>query len=373
MKILHIGHDSQFTQFAANAFEDVMPGANNYVILTRSGEGPLQFPIAEGPVVITSSAVSGAFRAQSHIGQFDMIVAHSMTLHSALAFGRSDARTVRVWSGWGSDYYGDDESPNGGLLGPKTLQVSQDIGSSLERSVSKIKGRLRTSIRRRAASSTDIFSAPIPNDLEILTARFPQFQGTYHQLHYASVENTFTSGSASSSGADILVGNSASFANNHLEAFDLLADCDIRGRRIVVPLSYGNARYRDVVLSRGEAMFGSAFFPLVDFLPIEKYIATISNCGVIIMNHRRQQALGNIGAALYHGAHLYLAPENPALHFLRSQGITIRSTAAIVESDLPRGPVELSEMERNRSILNDLWGSRTVRESIQRLVRQVQV
>ena len=371
MKITHIGPDSQFVRIASELFESVAPGANEYIILNYSGRGPLRFPIQHGRVRVVSSHIYGASRIPFNVRASDMIIAHSMSLHGAVAFASARPGTVKVWSGWGYDYYGSDESPNTGLLGASTLELSTSLGNALTHRLGAFKGRLRSSVRHRAAGKTDYFSAPIPDDLRVFKGRYPKFRGGYSQINYGSVVDTFARGTGDVGGADILVGNSASVTNNHLEVFDLLANQEIAGRRIVVPLSYGNPAYRDAIVARGSELFGSAFTPLVEFLPLDEYFSVVANCNVVIMNHKRQQALGNIVAALYHGAHVFLDEANPAIDFFRSRGAFVYTTDQLKADGLPSGPISAEAVATNRRVLETFWGSEHVVKNVEALINQL--
>lgn len=376
LKITHIGPDSQFVSFASEVFESVAPGANEHIIISASGKGPLRFPIRHGRVQVVSLNARGVARIPFNVRDSDMIIAHSMTPHAAIAFSSARPGTVKVWSGWGFDYYGSDESPDTGLLGASTLELSISLGGTLERRnpIWAYKRSLeRRAVRRvthRAAAKTDYFSA-IPDDLGVFKGRFPEFHGGYSQMNYYSVADSFACGAGLEGGADILVGNSASLSNNHLEAFDLLARQDIAGRRIVVPLSYGNPAYRDAIVARGNELFGPAFTPLVEFMPLHEYISVVAGCSVVIMNHKRQQALGNIGAALYHGAHVFLDEASPAVNFFRSRGAFIRTTNELKVDGLPSEPVSGEVVAANRRVLETFWGSEQVVKNVETLVSRL--
>lgn len=371
MKITHIGPDSLFVRIASEVFESVAPSANEYIILTDSSKGSLRFPIEQGRVRVVSSLTRGAARIPFDIRASDMIVAHSMTPLAAVAFVSARPSTVKVWSGWGWDYYGSDESTEAGLLGASTSELSTSLISAFDRRMKVFKHRILSGVVHRAAAKTDCFSAPVPHDLRVLRGRFPEFHGDYTQLNYGSVADTFGQGPSLGGGSDILVGNSASFTNNHLEIFDLLARQDIAGRRIVVPLSYGNPAYRDAIVARGGELFGSAFMPLIEYLPLDDYMSVIANCNVVIMNHKRQQAMGNIGAALYHGAHVFLDEANPAADFFRSNGAIFRTTNQLEVDGLPNGRVSTEALATNRRMLESFWGSDQVVKNVEALISRI--
>lgn len=78
---------------------------------------------------------------------------------------------------------------------------------------------------------------------------------------------------------------------------------------IYMPLSYGDIPpYREEIIQLGKKYFGNNFHPIVDFISLSEYQQLINNCGVVWMNHIRQQAAGNILAALYMGKAVILHP-----------------------------------------------------------------
>src|SRR5699024_9686212 len=80
----------------------------------------------------------------------------------------------------------------------------------------------------------------VPGDYKLLQEKYPSaIKGFHLNLINAVVEQTVFSGI---SARNILLGNSASFTNNHLEAIDWLSDLDLTGRKVIIPLNYGNPK-----------------------------------------------------------------------------------------------------------------------------------
>lgn len=378
MKITHIGPESQFFSFAAGTFDAVAPGSGEHFVLRSSAGDRGSYGMDRLRTHIVQSKMAALPALARAVRSSDLVVAHSMSPFAAIAFALSRKRTLRMWSGWGYDYYGTDVSADAGLLAPLTAELADrhrsDQGTSSSRisAGARVKNLIGSRLIHRAAARTDLFSAPIPSDLEIFRRRFPEFNGEYSQLSYASIEHTFTGMAGVDKPRDIQVGNSATFSNNHLDIFGLLAELDLNDRRIVVPLSYGDAAYRDAIVERGERTLGAAFVPLLNFMPLDEYLATISTCNVVIMNHRRQQAVGNVCAAIYGGAHVYLDSSNPLLQFLRSLGTVVHSTAELSRSRLPaeRQPADI--LATNRAALESFWGSAAVRANVESVVRRIE-
>lgn len=121
----------------------------------------------------------------------------------------------------------------------------------------------------------------------------------------------------------ILVGNSSTSTNRHCAAFDILnkySDCDLR---IYCPLSYGDMRYKEIVLAKGKEVFKSKFFPVTTFMDEEAYRKFLSTITAAVFNNDRQQGMGNIRTLLRLGAKVYLSRDNPAFLDLQKEGFRI--------------------------------------------------
>ena len=376
LKIVHIGPDSPHLRFAANTFESVAPGANEYLVVGTAGA--LRYPVSHGVVTVVSPSPLGVLSILARRPKGDLIVAHSMTAHATAAFARAGRRTATVWSGWGYDFYGPETE--GSLLGPKTRALVDELARSRSvahrplwrRSLTGAWNGFARTLKRRAAARTDYLSVPVPGEEAVFRSQFPQFRGQTSQLSYFSLEESFaTHGADRPSGTGILLGNSATPTNNHLEALDLLAGRELGGRRIVVPLSYGDPAYRDAIVERGTQLFGTDFVPLIERMPLDKYNALVAGCDVVIMNHRRQQALGNIGTALNAGATVYLDEANPVYPFFRRSGASVRSTSELATASSLAHPLTDDQLAANRSFLKSFWGTEQVRENVAALLRRI--
>lgn len=107
----------------------------------------------------------------------------------------------------------------------------------------------------------------------------------------------------------VLVGNSATRDNNHIQTLEILKG--ISDIEIYCPLSYGNDEIRDEVVSLGEKTFGENFYPITEFMSLEEYHDFLKSIDIAIFNHIRQQALGNIIALIGMGKKVYLNSESP--------------------------------------------------------------
>lgn len=121
----------------------------------------------------------------------------------------------------------------------------------------------------------------------------------------------------------VLVGNSASHANEHQDIFIKLKKLPQQNFKIICPLSYGNRKNKLQVMELGKKMFGDRFIALTDFLPIDEYNEIMSQVDIVMFNHKRQQAVGNIVTLLGLGKKVYLQPCASHTQYFRSLGLKV--------------------------------------------------
>ena len=121
----------------------------------------------------------------------------------------------------------------------------------------------------------------------------------------------------------ILIGNSGASSSNHIDAFYKLKN--LKGDfKIVVPFSYAYTEdYKRKVFSIGKELFDNRITFLTDFMPPEVYIEVLKNVDVAIMNHFRQQGVGNIRLLINLGIKIYMNEINPFFKVCSDAGISV--------------------------------------------------
>lgn len=120
----------------------------------------------------------------------------------------------------------------------------------------------------------------------------------------------------------VLLGNSADFSNNHLDAFDQLKQ--MKNIIIYCPLSYASdTDYVNFIIEKGKEIFKDRFVPITQFMGRDKYIEFLNSMDVILMYHNRQQAFGNICTGLSLGKPVFLKNNNSVKGYIDAMGIKI--------------------------------------------------
>lgn len=108
----------------------------------------------------------------------------------------------------------------------------------------------------------------------------------------------------------IMVGNSASPSNNHIDAFRKIKKIKKGHYTVICPLSYGEDQYAREVKRAGKEMFNEDITFIEEFLPRDKYIELLSTIDIVVFNHDRQQALGNLILSIGLGKTVYMKQTN---------------------------------------------------------------
>ncbi len=125
----------------------------------------------------------------------------------------------------------------------------------------------------------------------------------------------------------LMIGNSASPTNNHLDIVRFLESHKVQAS-LVVPVSYGDTKYASFLKRNLSYRYGDLEF--VDhYMPFEEYLRFISRMDALVMNTIRPQGYGNILMMLYLGRPVYFNEKNISLPDLTRNGIKWRSTVEL--------------------------------------------
>lgn len=382
-KFLHLIPDDKFIDDARELFEKAAPGQNDYLLLSQRDE--LLFIRTFTPV---RREVTAALQPDvlKHLADYDAVFIHYLNTAARLVVDRAPASTNFVWLGWGADYYHLICTPDE-LLMPATKELMSKIDAHnvfirrLNTARSLLKYALRgvlhplwafrrlTSFQRlRQIGPNQLgeqvllarFQALAPvliEDYEAIKRRIPDFRPRFVQWNYPSLGSVSQPTMQCVHGRNILLGNSATPANNHLDTFHLIRGVIGSECQIICPLSYGTQAYGDAVASVGYEMFGSRFNPLRQFLEADLYAATLSTCSIVAMNHVRQQALGNILMMLWLGAYVFLNHQSPIIGAMKRLGIHVFDIRVLPDFlQHPRRPISEDQIMDIRDRLTRRYG-----------------
>lgn len=122
---------------------------------------------------------------------------------------------------------------------------------------------------------------------------------------------------------NLLIGNSGSITNKHIEAFRLFQHLDISNANLYCPLSYGDPYHINQVIKLGSNLFGECFNPITNILSTSEYMNFLTKINVAIMNHDIQEGVGTIATLIILGCKIYMKKHTPSYDFFSGKGIKI--------------------------------------------------
>ncbi|TWU37656.1 4-alpha-L-fucosyltransferase [Novipirellula aureliae] len=387
VRIAHLVTDEKFIDSAYEWFNTVLPAGND-IFVTTNEETPTH--IKEAPYEIVGTECFRNISFLDSLRRYNFVVIHSLTVIAQKVILRCNRDLVFVWVGHGFDYYPLMVKSTNDLLLPLTKQLQTEVRKSTPKSqmtkiikslVMQFDGtRLRKVYelrrnRRRAAAIRRIsfFSPVLPSEYEMVRAcgigPFPK----HVRWNYGhSIRSLRTMTDLNLTGNSILLGNSSTITNNHTEAIEILANCPLSDRKIICPLSYGDAKIAERISLLGQEKWGDQFIALTDFMAAAEYATVVAGCSHVLMNHRRQQGGANVTLALCLGAIVFLRRENPLYHFHKDNGVALYTVEELIQNpSLLEQSLTAEQKDKNRQIVLEVIGQETSLLKTQNFIQTV--
>lgn len=161
----------------------------------------------------------------------------------------------------------------------------------------------------------------------------------------------------------IIIGNSATKTNGHMEVFELLHAINLENVEIICPLSYGDMDYQKKVIEKGREIFGDSFKPIIEYMSYDQYNKLLLSCDVGIYNNNRQQGLGNISAMTNMGKKVFIRKDTPMWESFKKYGYIMNDISELASMsieeifDWPSSMIQenFNAIERKKNDVKENW------------------
>jgi len=238
----------------------------------------------------------------------EWIYIHLLSYDPTLLFWFLNKQLLRkaTWIVWGSDIY------------------------AFQKQYQSLRTRVYEWLRRQIIPVFPEIAAFVREDFELITSIYgskARYIPILYPLPVSLKQLNNIVAPARSDDVIVMTGNSGDPTNNHLEIFGLLSHFGNENMKIVCPLAYGGTEeYRQLVISKGISTFGKNFVPWLEMKSKEEYAQQLAGVDIAIMNHKRQQGLGNILALLYLGKKVFLRPDTTSYAFMLRNNCMVYNT-----------------------------------------------
>ena len=271
LNTLHVVPDDKFSNMVYRDFERF--GINNkYICFDDAAD----FKYIKGwlPDKIKKSDLNAYIKTNN----IDIIIFHSLL--DKFIITKLPQKLVVVWCGWGYDYYAyllSKYYPHGMIL-EHTKSVLEDSKKKKKYAIATVlKGGYRVARRQllsiiypphKITTCIDYFVPVINSEFKLIREANPWFSCELLSWNYGTLEEDYSISVTENFRSDnILVGNSATPENNHVEAFEFIqSNIDWQCRKIYCPLSYGDNNYANKIKNIGFELFGENFIPVMTVL-----------------------------------------------------------------------------------------------------------
>jgi len=374
--ILHILDDEKFLSKAIKLFEDTFPGQNVFLVGIDPSwkEGNYSPKLNNSGVIYVTINTRQYFKIfKSKAKDADLLFFHNLYKGYKLRLGPYlRVKNKIAWYFWGAELYG---------LNPKAQNLMSMTASAQKEHLSFIlyvRKQILANLKRRyfwylfkriLRNKVDYILTNITEDIDLLN-RYVDNKAqsgwfTYFSLDVESKEFTKVKKK------HILIGNSSSDTNNHLDAFKLLESHNLNGKNVYIPLNYGDSRYRQIVIDRVKALFNTQAYPIVDFLTLKEYNTIIGSCSVVIMNHKRQQAFNTIMLAIVAGCKVFLREENTIYSCLKREGFYVFSIQAHLKKTDALDALPIKLQHYNMGLAKKLYAYPKVKKKIKEQILEI--
>lgn len=369
---LHFLLDEKIVNRAISVFEETFPGDNKFIILLKKSVSFPKFVKEQENVFFTHYNIYDFWEIIGDVQSYSHVVIHFLSTDVVKFLNKIEHPSI-FWIAWGADLYSGLLEKRGYKLYEKKdilWNVSRKkLPYFMYRAITKWREKQNWRARMAAVKKIRYF---VPDSMydeyPLLLSYYPEFSHLeYRNFFYYPINEILGDIllHKQCNGNSIIVGNSSAMTGNHFSVFSRLSALPLDDRKVVVPLSYGNTRYRDLVVEDGMNKLKENFKPVLDFLPLDQYNELLLSGNIFIYGNWRQEAVGNILIALYLGGKVFLDAKNPLLKFYRSLGILLFDLEELSALHLNKR-LSQEEILQNQNILANLYS----REKLLSMVKQ---
>ncbi len=352
IRILHITKDDKFFDRLITLFESDQRLVNKSVVINETKK-PFKY------ITLIDKARSVTVSELKHLlkqGNYDVVYYHSIpeTIWRSISWIPKSKKII--WWSWGYDLYRS-RLPYFRPLFTLDLYKAQtkryidehdannhNNGNIYRRIIAIVKAHYLEHCRRKALSRIDYYIPVIPQEYDMLVNNYG-FKAHLFSDPTSNRKYDFILPQKNVAPGSILLGNSASISNNHLDVWSAIKNTKIIKRTIILPVNYGDIVYRNYLKDHICSVHNEIVF-LEDYLPFDEYNRILDKCRFALFGIIRQQALGNVILCIQRGIKLFFFEDSMVYRYLKEMGCFVYTIEKMNEYEIST-PLSEKEAEHN--------------------------
>lgn len=366
LTILHVFPDEKFFDSASNTYDRLRGVVNLYYLYTPTLD--YQFKRIKYTDKVTIINDRQRYLELFSDKDIDVILFHSLRKSLLDYFKYIDKNKVVIWWSWGGDTYNtifNDVKPliHWEMYKPITSNYMQEHStpsSTQKRTLRQLLRSLKHKyIVRKIIRRIDYFIPCIPIDYKLLKEQCNYFRA---DIFPYPKQIKSLSPVCHRTPKNILIGNSLTYTNNHLDIFERINKFQLsKDQKYIIPINYGwgNAfgNNPDTLISISKLKPQNTIW-LKDYLDRDEYFRLFGNITHAIFGVLRQQAMGNIYECLAKGIKVYLYKDSIVAKQLKKDGYIFYS----IEDDLTEESLSQclgqEEAEHNLHLMEEFYSEK---------------
>jgi hypothetical protein len=346
LRVLHVTPDDKFFDPVFEHWEVNENFINEAIFITKSRHYQFRFikNTDEVNVLYNTKMVTERLSADD----YDIIFFYSIRPNLYKYFRFIPQNKIVIWWMWGLDIYnpvkGLPPFINLDLYKPLTNEYNKRVNNNLKNKLYKLYCLLIKNIMRKQRlemlQRIDYFQPVLKEEYSMMCAN-PNFRAS--EFYCKPSVNNVEKVELKRADGNILLGNSATVTNNHLDVLETVKKFRQDQQQIIMPLNYGNGKYKEWLSKYIDYPFVT---PIYNYMPREEYFKMLDDCSYAVVGTIRQQAMGNIGYALRHGIKVFLYKDSVAYKSLKDSGYVVYAIEDMTVDSLLI-PLTQEEVEQN--------------------------
>lgn len=369
-KILHISNDDRFIVKGKKIFDQVPETHHDFWVFSNSED--FKHIDFEAENLFNVEIFSEEFIQR--INHYDFICIHFLNPKLYPLFKAKKIIKPVLWIGWGGDYYWLLNSyKDFNIYLPKTQRLVEKVPlqTYFQDWIKKIQ-KSKNARKIQGVNQIDYFAPVFKSEYELILKNYPNFKPQFIEWNYGHIDHE-VKGLYSAlwrKGDKIMIGNSATPTNNHIDVLEDLNQI-LRHEALVFPLNYGHPLYKSYIAQHVRRKFKTVEV-IENLMPENEFAQIMLECKSLIIGSMRQQAVATILMALYFGINVFLYKDSLNYKFFKEHQIKVFAI-----EDLKSNPALLNEslsheqILENRELINHFWSMEKNAKTIANLLESV--
>lgn len=331
-KVLHIFPDDKFFDQVSDFFDSLEGIINVYIFLASKDYTFKYIKQVDKIKVFNKIALY-----RNYISSTDADIVYLHSLRDLSVFKYFSPSIKVIWWSWGYDIYNRPSPLSKPLI---TIELYKHVTKQLITDSAKLspyKYLKYTFLKlivnrklRKAIHRIDYYTPVLPVEYKLLCQNkffkakpfridFGPGYCTFNKLHYIK------------GAGNILIGNSFSPTNNHLDIFPLIKHINIGNRKYIIPVNYGTGyNISKTQLKNLSGLNSDSVIWLEKYLSLKEYENIFGSVTHAIFGHVRQQAVGNHRMCIASGIKMFFFKDSINYQYYKGMGFHVYS----IEDDL---------------------------------------